>query len=213
MKLRALAVLIAAICALTVARTGSASAAVRPSPPPDGFVTTTVKTAGISVALPVTWLALDPKSPRSTTALQQVADKNPALKSTFAQWSTLRSSVKLWAIDAAATEFASNLIVLPTPVDKSIVNQPANVEAALKSSLGSAASSLIAHKVKLAGVAAVEADAVLNVNAADGTPFTAYATIYFLPTKKGVIDVDYTSATAPSDDTTLQTIVHNLRSL
>ena len=93
----------------------------------------------------------------------------------------------------------------------SVVKQPAQVEAVLKSALGSNVASLDAHKVKIAGVGAVEADAILKINAADGTPITAYATIYFLPTKKGVVDIDYTSVTPQSSDTTLHTMVKSIR--
>jgi hypothetical protein len=91
------------------------------------------------------------------------------------------------------------------------VKQPAQVEASLKAAMGDAVASLDAHKAKIAGVGVVEADAILKLVGADGSPTMAYATIYFLPTKKGVIDIDYTSGTPPSSDTTLRTVVQSIR--
>jgi len=180
-------------------------------PAPKGFVITPVKAAGFTFALPETWLALDPKSQQSTVMLQQVAAKNPKLSSFMTQWNSIRSSVKLWALDASASTFASNVLVLPTPYDKSLVKQPGQVEAALKAAMGNSVGSLNARKAKIAGVGVVEADAILKIAAADGSPTNAYASIYFVPTKKGVIDIDYTSGTPPSRDTTLRTILHSIR--
>jgi hypothetical protein len=204
---------------LLVALVGSASGAgvswglpaAKPPPVPEGFVATPVKAAAFTFALPATWLALDPKSPQTTTVLQNAAARNPKLSSFLAQWESLRSSVKLWAIDAGATTFASNVLVLPTPYDKSLVKQPNQLEAALKAQMGTVLASLTAHRVKIAGVGAVQADAILEINGADGAETMAYATIYFLPTKKGVIDIDYTSGTPPASDTTLPTIVQSIR--
>src|SRR5262249_28379065 len=150
---------------------------------------------------------------QATSALEKVAEKNPKLQSTLAQWSSLKSSVKLFAVDGAATGITSNVMVVPVPIDKSVLQKPATVEAALTAQLGSSASGLHAHKVKVGGVGAVEADATLSLKDAAGTPITAYATVYFLPTKKGVVDLDYTSGTLPSSDTTLHTIIDNLRVL
>jgi len=213
MKVRVFVALIAAACVLFGVGTASAESAAKSPAPPDGFVTTTVKPAGLSIALPVTWLALDPKSKQATSELEQVAKKNPNLQSLVAQWSSIKSSVKLWAIDGAATGFASNVLVLPLPIDKSVLQKPASVEAVLKSQFGSRVSDLHVHKVKLGRVGAVEADATASINSVDGTPFTAYVTIYLLPSKQGVIDVDYTSSTPRSNDATLHTMIDNLRVL
>ena len=213
MKVRGLVAVIATVLVLAGSGNAWARSSVKSPPAPDGFVTTNVKGAGFSVALPVTWLALDPKSPSATALLQRGVEKNPKLKAVLSQWSSLRSSVKLMAFDAAATTFASNLIVLPTPFDKSVVQQPRSVVAALKAQLGSTFSVQGAHKVRVAGVAALEADYTAQLDNANGTPTTAYASAYFLPTKKGVIVLEFTSATPPSIDNTLQVMVHSLKML
>jgi hypothetical protein len=178
---------------------------------PHGYVTTPIKAAGVTIALPETWLALDPKSSAAEATLQAVADKNPNLSSAVEQFKSSRSSIKFWAIDAGATTFASNMLVLPTPFGRSILGHPATIEASLRSALGDAVESLSARRLRIAGVVAVEADATLKITSLADTSTTAYATIYFLPTKKGLMDIDYTSGTPPADDTTLQTMIKSLR--
>jgi hypothetical protein len=85
------------------------------------------------------------------------------------------------------------------------------VEAALRGSLGSNVTSLSAHKVKIAGVHAVEADADLTITDAGGQPLNAYASIFLVPTKQGLMDLDYTSGTPRESDKTLRTMKDSLR--
>ena len=95
--------------------------------------------------------------------LQAAVDKNPNLAQLLDQFTTLRSTIKFWVIDTSSPTFSANLLVLPTGLDKSVVRQPAMVEAALRGSLGSNVTSLSAHKIKIAGVHAIEADADLTI--------------------------------------------------
>ena len=162
---------------------------------PDGYVTTTVKPAGLSLVLPVAWIMLDPKSSQSDAMLQKAVDKNPNLSNLMTQWSSMRKQVKLWAIDTSGDSFAENLLVLPTPFAKEQLQKPQQVEAALRSELGSNVTSLTSGKVKVAGKQAVEVDATVPVNTLDGSSLDAYVTILLVPTKKGVMDLDYTSST------------------
>ena len=186
------------------------AAGAKTAPAPDGYTTTAVKAAGVTFAIPETWLAIDPKSQSSAEALQAAADKNPQLTGLVSQFQTIRSSIKYWAIDAGATSFATNLLVLPTPFDRAALQQPAAVKRNLQSSLGTNVDSLTVKKVKVDKTPALEAGATIRITGADGSPITAYATILFVNTKKGVIDLDYTGSAPPASDETLATIVKSI---
>ena len=67
----------------------------------------------------------------------------------------------------------------------------------LQSSLGSSVDSLTVTKTKVDKKPALEARATLGVTGVDGSATTAHATIILVKTKRGVIDLDYTSATRP----------------
>jgi hypothetical protein len=207
------ALFVVAAALLHAAGPALATSAVKAPPVPDGYVSTPIKAAGFTIAIPETWLALDPKSSASLATLEATAERNPQLSSSIEQFKSMRSSIKFWAVDAGGTSYASNMLVLPTPFDRSIVKRPATIEASLKSALGDSVESLSAHKVRLAGVGAVEADATLTINSPAGTPMTVYATIYFLPTKKGLVDIDFSSDKPADSDTTLQTMIKSLRLL
>jgi len=191
--------------------TASAAAPTKGGSPPPGYVTAPVKEGGFTIAVPKSWLALDPQSPTAATVLQAAVNQNPNLAPLLDQFTTLRSSIKYWVIDTTSPTFSANLLVLPTGLDKSMVRQPAIVEAALRQSLGGNLTSLNAHKVKLAGVNAIEADADLSITDARGQPLDAYATIFLLPTKQGLIDLDYTSGTPRERDKTLRTMRNSIR--
>jgi hypothetical protein len=198
-----------ALAATTAPGAASAPAAKAP----EGYVTTTVKSAGLSLALPFAWIMLDPKSPQSDAALQRAVDKNPNLSNLIAQWSSIRDQVKLWALDSAAGSFAKNVLVLPTPFAKAQLQKPEQVESALRSELGSNVTSLSSRKVKVGGKTAVEVDATAPVNTSDGNSLDAYVTLLLVPTKKGVMDLDYTSSTPRASDDVLHTITGNVRIL
>jgi hypothetical protein len=172
-----------------------------------------VKAAGLSLAVPVTWLALDPKSPQVDAKLQQVVNQNPELSDVLREWDAIRSQVKLWAIDAGATSHAANLVVGATPFARSDLRHQAQVTAALEAMLGSNISSVHVHKVEVGGVRALELEATVQLNDAHGVPVTAYSSVLLLPTRKGVIDLDYSSPQQPSADTTLPTIVQSIHLL
>src|SRR5262245_8279666 len=79
--------------------TASAAVPVKSGTAPPGFVATPIKAAGVSIAVPETWLSIDPKSPTAAAAMRAAADKNPKLASLLDQFQTLRSSISFWAID------------------------------------------------------------------------------------------------------------------
>ena len=210
---------VGAVCATVgvaialVATTAPGAASTPAAKAPDGYVTTTVKSAGLALALPLTWIMLDPKSPQSDAALRKAVDKNPSLSNLITQWSSIRTQVKLWAIDTAAGSFAKNVLVLPTPFAKAQLQKPEQVESALRSELGSNLRSLTSRKVKVGGKTAVEVDASVPVNTLDGNSVDAYVTLLLVPTKKGVMDLDYTSSTPRASDDVLHTITDTVRIL
>jgi hypothetical protein len=193
------------------AGTASATVYAKSTTAPPGFVVIPVKAAGVALAVPETWLAIDPKSSTAADALQAAADKNPKLASLLDQFQSLRSSITFWAVDPGATTFAANVLVLPSGLDKSALRQPAALEAALRQSLGTSVTSLTARKVRVAGAKGLEADADLTIKNSDGIPIAAYATVLFVPTEKGLIDIDYTSGAPRDSDPTLHTMVDSLR--
>jgi hypothetical protein len=199
-----------ALCTLVVASGFLIPAAVAARPAPDGYTTTPIKAAGLSIAIPDGWLRLDPKSKASAAALQAAADKNPKLAGVVGQFDQLKGTVKYWVIDAGATEFAANMLVLPTPFDTSIVKHPDQVKASLESSLGSSTGPITVTKVKVDGASALRADTTVSVNGLDGTKTTAYAVLYFIPTKKGIIDLDYTSGTPLESNSQLATMIKSI---
>jgi hypothetical protein len=177
---------------------------------PDGYRTIPIKAAGLSIAIPDRWLRLDPKSPASAAALTAAAAKNPKLASLQSEFDQLKGSIKYWAVDSGAAEFADNLLVLPTTFDRAVVEQPDDVKSSLASSLGASAGPITVAKLKVDGVAALRADTTLNINTLDGTKTTAYATMFYVPTKKGVINLDYTSGTAPEANPRLAAMVKSI---
>src|SRR5262245_4715716 len=193
------------------AGTALATAPTKSAAVPPGYVSTPIKAAAVSLAVPETWLAIDPKSPTAAAGLQAASDKNPKLASLLDQFQTIRSSISFWAIDQGATSFASNVLVLPSGLDKAALRQPAAFETALRQQLGTTATSVKARKVRVGSVNAIEADSDLMVQVADGTSVPAYSTALFVPTKKGVIDVNYTSGSPREGDTTLTTMFDSLR--
>jgi hypothetical protein len=205
---------VACAAALTV---GTAVAAA--SPPvagaraPQGYVTTRVKAAGLSLALPRAWLRLDPKSKTWEKVLQRVAAKNPRLQSTLSQFPALRNSIVYWSIDTGATTFASNVLILPLPFDDSVVDHPDEAQSALQSGTGSALQNLEVTKTKVAGGKALRVTYTAPIKNLSGQTTTAVGTAFMIPTKKGMMHVEYTSDTPSDQDRTLSTIEKSIRLL
>jgi hypothetical protein len=203
--------LVATLTVAVVVALGVPVAAAKTAPAPAGYTTTVIKPAGITIAIPDGWLKIDPKSQASADALRSAADKNPQLSGLLTQFEQIRGSIKYWVIDASASQFARNLLILPTPFDKAILKQPDTVKQNLQSSLGTNVDSLSVKKVKIAKTRALEADATLKLNGANGAPISAYATLFFLATKRGVMDLDYTSTQPAASDKTLKTMLKSLQ--
>jgi hypothetical protein len=177
---------------------------------PSGYTTTRIPSVGVSIAVPDTWLQIDPKSQTAADALQKAADANPKLSGLMEEFQQLKGTIKFWVIDTGASEFATNMLVLPTPFPASVLTQPAKVKQSLASELGSSVQSLTVKKIRVDKTPALEADATLALQSVDGTPTTAYATIYLIKTKKGVVDFDYTGALPPTSDPTLRTMIKSI---
>jgi len=191
---------------------GAAGAASSPKVP-DGYETTRLKTAALVLTLPDSWLKLDPRNPDVLKELAKTAKRNPEFADLITQFKQQRGSIKLWAIDTKSTTYSTNLIAAPANVPTSALDEPAQIEDALRSNLPSARD-VHAETTSLPG-----ADEVLrltysiDVAAADGRQVTAYGTMFFVPTPKGVMHLTYSSDTPPDQDDVLDTFSRTLRAL
>jgi hypothetical protein len=178
---------------------------------PTGYHVVTLKQGGFRIAVPDTWLALNPKAKSFSSTLNEVAVANPKLAPTLKQFSTLAASSLFMAADQTDPSFAANLVVLPVAIDKSELSNPSDVNSALKASLQGQVADLETRKAKVAGARAVVSSATLTAKRPDGTPFTAYLTIYLVSGKGDVIDFTFTSASAGQTDATVQTMIHSVK--
>src|SRR5215217_7201217 len=144
---RALVVACAVLVLTGLWGSGTSGALVGRASAPDGYDTKKIKSAGLSLALPSTWLSLDPKSKRTKAIIDAAVAKNPNLKDVPAEFDAIKSQVAYWAVDADAADFAANVFVLPLALDKSIVKSPADVEAMFQAQAGSLASDVAAQPV------------------------------------------------------------------
>ena len=183
--------------------------AVASGPTTPGYHMVTIKKAGFSLEVPNTWLALDPTSKSYAEVLRRVAAANPKLAPSLKQFSSVASSVVLFAVDQSDADFASNLSVVPLPLDKSVLSDPADVQTVLKAQLPQA-SGLKVQKTKVAGVGALVATAALNANRPDGSPYTAHLTAYFVASKSSVLDFDFSTSDDGRQNSTVQTMVNSL---
>jgi hypothetical protein len=212
MTTRRAARVLAAVVTLALATALATPAAAADGTAPKGYTATAIAAAGLSVAVPDSWLKIDPTSQSAEDALQAAAGKNPQLSGLVAQFEQIRGSISYWAIDTGSARFTTNLLVLPTDYQTSALRQPAAVEQSLRASLGSdLIKSLSVAPTKVDGRSSLRARAKLGFTALDGKPGTAYATILLVPTKRGVVDLDYTGTVRPAKDKTLATIVRSIQ--
>jgi hypothetical protein len=207
-----------AACVMAAVAVGSSNAlaatrtARNPETPP-GYHRVTVKNAGFSVALPDTWLALDPRSKTLAVDMSRAATANPKLEPLLRQFSAISSSIRLFAADQTNTTFSSNLLVLPIPIDTSELSHPRDVQTVLNSVLQGHVVGLETHKTRIAGASALVSTGTLSALGTNGTPFTVHATIYLVSTKHGVMDFDFSTPDSARDDATLQAIVDHIKLL
>ena len=112
---RAAAWSLSCVIALTALAFVSAPAGAKSSSPPvpDGYhLVNLKKTAGLSMAIPDTWLALDPSSKTFQQVIETATAQNPKLAPLVAQFQAI-SGDSFMAVDQEGTTFVSNLIVSP----------------------------------------------------------------------------------------------------
>ena len=211
---RAAAWLLSCVIALTALAFVSAPAGAKSSSPPvpDGYhLVNLKKTAGLSMAIPDTWLALDPSSKTFQQVIETATAQNPKLAPLVAQFQAI-SGDSFMAVDQEGTTFVSNLIVSPTALSKSALSQPTQVESALRSELAALKpTDLEVVKTKVGGKPSLRSTATLTVATPDGTPINAYSTSYFVPTKKGVLQLTFSTGGDPDQDETVQSMVDTVK--
>ena len=115
----AFAALVASVVGLGIMGRASAmpAGAVASGPTTPGYHMVTIKKAGFSLEVPNTWLVLDSTSKSYAEVLRRVA---AAYRSSCHRSSSSLpvSSVVLFAVDQSDADFASNLSVVPLPLDK-----------------------------------------------------------------------------------------------
>ena len=221
---RGLAAWRAVACGVTVCLAGTAfvgstnalaaSRSLSSPKTPPGYHTVTLKKAGFSIAVPDTWLALDPKSKSYVDNLDRVAAANPKLASLMKQGAGLvASNAQFFAADQTSTGSSANLVVIPLPIDKSELSNPTGVQTVLKASFQGQVPDLATHKTKVAGTPALLSTGTLHATRPDGTPVTVYVSFYLVSSKIGVLDFDFSTTDNGQQDRTVQTMLHSLKLL
>ena len=186
----------------------SAPPALADANPPPGYHTVTVEKAGVSFVVPDTWTKLDPTSPLFADTMKQATDANPDLAALFEGFDP--SQLTFFAIDSKGTFFASNVLVNPTMLDKSNLSDPPNrIKSQLN--LGPTFQDVQVHRTKVGRSRAITITGSTPVNAPDGSQSVAHMTDLVVASKKGVIEVTFTSGTDP--DETVQTMIRSLKIL
>lgn len=216
MRSRTRLVVAAAVCTVALVGGGGPVGAASPVAvvrAPAGYSTTKIKAAGLALALPKRWLRLDPKSRNIDQMLAKVSAKNPKLSNLLDQFAQVRDQILFWGIDAGSTTFASNVIVSAAGLDKSVVDHPDEARAAFGSAVGKTVNGLDVQPAKVAGVKSLRLTYQLPVTSLTGTPVTDYGTILIVPTKRGTMEVTYSSNQPSDSDTTLPVVIKAMRLL
>jgi hypothetical protein len=208
---------------LVIVAFGCASAAFAASPAsaatsangaaPAGYHLVTVKSDGFTIAVPDTWLAMNPKSKVFAAALKTVAAKNPRIRDALqAEVASMGSNTQFVAIDASGSDFSSNLSVSRLPVDKSALADLDALKTAFVQGLPKGAQSTVeARHTMVDGLSAAEVTARMNLVALSGQSAMVYAASYFVPSGSGVLQFAFGSSDPVAQDTTVQTMLASLR--
>jgi len=185
---------------------------VSPTVPPN-FHTVEVKKGGFSIAVPNTWLALDPKSKSFNEMLVASAKADPDLAPTLDQFKTVAPYALFLAADQSAATYSSDLLVLQLPIARSELSHPSDVQTVLESAFAGKLSDLTTRTIKVADTKSLIASGNLPVTALDGSQVTAYLTALLVPTRDGVLDFTFGTAAPGDQDSTLQAMIQSLKLL
>ena len=178
---------------------------------PEGYHAVKMKSAGLSMAVPDAWLELDPSSPSFQRVVDEASEANPRLAPLLDQFSASAGEISYMAVDQANSSFVSNVLVTPTALSKATLSQPLLVKNGLQTALSAMKpSDLDVVKVNVGGKRSLVSTAKLTLASPDGTPVVAYSTSYFVPTKKGVVQVTFSTGTDGMHDETVQTMVDSV---
>lgn len=83
---------------------------------PAGFTVRRVRDQGFAIAVPKAWHSIDASTALSGDAVKQFAQENPATAGAVEALSRPNSPMKFVAVDPSATDFATNVNVLVSPI-------------------------------------------------------------------------------------------------
>jgi hypothetical protein len=180
---------------------------------PAGYHLVTVKKGGFTIAVPDTWLALNPKSKAFVAALNKVAAKNPKMKDALqTAVASLGSNGQFMAIDASGGDYSPSLTVSALPVDKSALDDLDGLKSAYQQTLPEGVlQGVEARHATVDGLTAAEITASMRLTTLSGQAVTAYGTSYFLSAAHGVLEFDFGTLDPGAQDSTLQTMLSSLR--
>jgi hypothetical protein len=206
-------VVVALASAMTVLAGLPAGATSASGAAPAGYHLVTVKKDGFTIAVPDTWLALDPKSKVFAAALKKVAAKNPRIRDALpAVLASMGSNTQLMAIDASGGDLSSNLTVSLLPVDKSELADLEGLKSAFAQGLPKGVQSTVeARHTTLDGLSAAEATGRMSLVALSGQTVTVYAASYFVASGSRVLQFAFGSSEPEAQDATVQTMLASLR--
>jgi hypothetical protein len=209
-RLFCLVVLAAVFGATDLVAGFSSGGATATAKPPDGYHTVRVKNAGFSMAVPDGWLAIDPASKSFRDLKQQIAEADPELASFVEQIDP--SEVKLFALDQTNPNFTSNALVVSSGYDKSVISQPKAVKAGVEAQAGNL-EGIEVRKTKVDGRRSLELVATQETSLRDGTSSRVYSTSYFVPAKKDVLQIVFTTLQDGREDPTVRTMIDSVNLL
>ncbi|HEY3096772.1 MAG TPA: hypothetical protein VGK05_08030 [Acidimicrobiia bacterium] len=199
----------ALVAAFAVGLSPAASVAgAATSKPPRGYRTLIVKEAGISIAVPKSWVTLDPARKDFEADLKKLRKKHPRLAETFLAQERARAVLKeavLYVGDPAGEKFHDNV---------SILNIRGVTEPPTEEQIRDALSGLPEVETKpttVAGVEAVEAAYQNDVNTTDGETLTTHLTQYAFLGKKGGVAITFTGLEDGRQHPTFQRMIGTVK--
>jgi hypothetical protein len=199
----------ALVAAVALGFSPSASAAgAATSKPPPGYRTLIVKEAGISIAVPKSWVTFDPARKDFEADLEKLRKKHPRLADTFLAQERARAILKeavLYVGNPAGEKFHDNV---------SILNIRGVTEPPTEEQIRDALSGLPDVQTKpttVAGVDAIEAAYQNVVNTTDGETLTTHLTQYAFLGGKGGVAITFTGLEDGRQHPTFQRMLRTVR--
>jgi hypothetical protein len=176
---------------------------------PAGYHTVALSSAGLSFAVPGTWLGLDTSSPTFQQNLQALMAAHPALCDCAGTsgLAAATSNIKYLAADASDPTYQSNIEVVSLGVTRDALTNAVATQDAIRREIPNA----VVAPATVAGTRGLSLTGTVDVTLPAGSHLTVYVTGYVVGTSSGVYWINFDTTDPGSHDAVVQTSVHTLR--